>query len=79
MAPKKIKLNIYSDDLKKLKLVAIAYSFVNRDLFPTEEAYIAEKRSRGPGPTGSGGDQKAWPGSQGIPGGPVFFDQHPGG
>lgn len=43
MAPKKIKLNIYSDDLKKLKLVAVAYSFVNRDLFPTEEAYIAEK------------------------------------
>ena len=43
MAPKKVKLNIYSDDLKKLKLVAVAYSFVNRDLFPTEEAYIAEK------------------------------------
>jgi D-alanine-D-alanine ligase len=43
MAPKKIKLNIYSDDLKKLKLVAVAYSFVNRDQFPTEEAYIAEK------------------------------------
>lgn len=43
MAPKKIKLNIYSDDMKKLKLVAVAYSFVNRDLFPTEEAYIAEK------------------------------------
>jgi D-alanine-D-alanine ligase len=43
MAPKKIKLNIYTDDLKNLKLVAVAYSFVQRDLFPTEEAYVAEK------------------------------------
>jgi len=42
MAITKTKLNIYSDELKKLKLVAVAYSFVNRDLFPTEEAYIAE-------------------------------------
>lgn len=43
MAQKKVKLNIYTDDLKNLRLVAVAYSFVNRDLFPTEEAYIAEK------------------------------------
>lgn len=43
MAAVKIKLNIDSDELKKLKLVAVAYSFVDRDIFPTEEAYIAEK------------------------------------
>jgi D-alanine-D-alanine ligase len=28
--------------LKKLKLVAVAYSYVERDMFPTEDAYIAE-------------------------------------
>jgi len=39
----KAKLNIYSDELKKLKLVAVAYSFIERDFFPTEEAFIAEK------------------------------------
>lgn len=43
MAAKKTKLNIYIEELKKLKLVAVAYSFVNREQFPTEEAYIAEK------------------------------------
>src|SRR3990172_3960112 len=43
MATTKTKLNIFSDELKKMKLVAVAYSFVNRELFPTEEAYIAEK------------------------------------
>lgn len=43
MAVNKTKLNVYSEELKKIKLVAVAYSFVNRDLFPTEDAYIAEK------------------------------------
>jgi D-alanine-D-alanine ligase len=43
MAVNKTKLNVYTEELKKIKLVAVAYSFVNRDLFPTEEAYIAEK------------------------------------
>ena len=43
MAAKKTKLNVYLEELKKLKLVAVAHSFVNRELFPTEEAYIAEK------------------------------------
>ena len=31
-----------SDVLKKIKLVAVAYSFVDRELFPNEEAYKAE-------------------------------------
>ena len=31
-----------SDSLKKYKLVAVAYSHVERDMFPTEEAYKAE-------------------------------------
>lgn len=39
----KVKLNSDTDALKKMNLVAVAYSFVNRELFPTEEAYIAEK------------------------------------
>ena len=40
--PSKIKLPIDKDALKKLKLVAVAYSHVERDFFPTEDAYIAE-------------------------------------
>jgi D-alanine-D-alanine ligase len=39
----KTKLNIDSDELKKIKLVAVAYSFVDRNFFPNEEAYLAEK------------------------------------
>ena len=39
----KAKLNVESDALKKIKLVAVAYSFVEKDRFPTEDAYIAEK------------------------------------
>ena len=39
----KAKLNIDVKSLKKLKLVAVAYSFVQRELFATKEAYIAEK------------------------------------
>ena len=39
---KKIKLQIDNSDLKKLKLVAVAYSHVERGWFPTEGAYIAE-------------------------------------
>ena len=43
MATVKTKLNVDSDALKKIKLVAVAYSYVDRDFFPTEDAYIAEK------------------------------------
>src|SRR5687768_15327333 len=43
MSTVKAKLNIESDALKKIKLVAVAYSFVEKDRFPTEDAYIAEK------------------------------------
>lgn len=43
----KTKLNIDTDTLKKIKLVAVAYSFVQRELFPTQEAYIAEKEVEG--------------------------------
>src|SRR5688572_15895756 len=43
MSTVKTKLNIDSDELKKLKLVAVAYSFLERDFFPTEDAFIAEK------------------------------------
>lgn len=39
---KKIKLRIDKDALKKLQLVTVAYSHVERDMFPTEEAYEAE-------------------------------------
>ncbi|HLO29088.1 MAG TPA: hypothetical protein VK249_08140, partial [Anaerolineales bacterium] len=43
MATVKTKLNMDSEALKKIKLVAVAYSFVDRNLFPNEEAYLAEK------------------------------------
>lgn len=42
MATVKANLNIESDVLKKIKLVAVAYSFVDKELFPNEEAYKAE-------------------------------------
>ncbi|MEP7166496.1 MAG: hypothetical protein ABI758_00780 [Candidatus Woesebacteria bacterium] len=40
--PTKIELAIDKDALKKLRLVAVAYSHVEREWFPTEESYIAE-------------------------------------
>jgi D-alanine-D-alanine ligase len=43
MATVKTKLNIDTDALKKIKLVAVAYSYIEREFFPTEHAYIAEK------------------------------------
>jgi D-alanine-D-alanine ligase len=43
MATVKTKLNIDSEALKKIRLVAVAYSFVDRALFPNDEAYLAEK------------------------------------
>src|SRR5215211_5541678 len=42
MSTVKTKLNIDSEALKKIKLVAVAYSFVDRARFPNEEAYKAE-------------------------------------
>jgi D-alanine-D-alanine ligase and related ATP-grasp enzymes len=42
MSTVKTKLNIDTDALKKIKLVAVAYSFVDKNLFPNEEAYKAE-------------------------------------
>jgi D-alanine-D-alanine ligase len=39
----KVELAINKNALKKIKLVAVAYSCVEREWFPTEEAYIAEK------------------------------------
>lgn len=38
----KVKFQIDRDALRKLKLVAVAYSHVEREWFPTEDAYIAE-------------------------------------
>src|SRR5688572_9511849 len=43
MSTVKTKLNVDTEALKKIKLVAVAYSFVQKDLFPTEDAFIAEK------------------------------------
>lgn len=43
MSTVKAKLKVESDALKKIKLVAVAYSFVEKERFPTEDAYIAEK------------------------------------
>lgn len=41
-APKKVKLGMDREALKKLKLVAVAYSDVQREWFPTKDAYEAE-------------------------------------
>ena len=40
--PKKVKLAIDKEAIKRLKLVAVAYSHIEREWFPTEEAYQAE-------------------------------------
>jgi D-alanine-D-alanine ligase len=40
---KKIKLAIDKEAIKRIKLVAVAYSNIERDWFPTEEAYHAEQ------------------------------------
>lgn len=37
------RFSISRSALKRLRLVAVAYSDIERDMFPTEEAYIAEK------------------------------------
>ncbi len=39
---KKPKVNVDKEGLKRLKLVAVAYSHVEREMFATEEAYDAE-------------------------------------
>jgi len=38
----KIELNIDKEALKKIKFVTVAYSHVERDMFPTQDAYDAE-------------------------------------
>ncbi len=43
MSTQKIKLNIDSDALKNIRLTAVAYSFVEKEQFPTKDAYVAEK------------------------------------
>ncbi len=40
--PKKVKLATDRQAIKKLKLVAVAYSHIEREWFPTEGAYLAE-------------------------------------
>jgi D-alanine-D-alanine ligase len=47
MSSVKAKLNVDSEALKKIKLVVVAYSFVQKELFPTEDAFIAEKEVEG--------------------------------
>jgi D-alanine-D-alanine ligase len=44
MPTTKVKLNIDTDALKKIKLVAVAYSHVLEEFFPNEEAFHAEKQ-----------------------------------
>ena len=43
MPTSKVKLNIDTDSLKKIKLVAVAYSHVDEALFANKEAFEAEK------------------------------------
>ncbi|MBI2010219.1 MAG: hypothetical protein HYS86_03535, partial [Candidatus Chisholmbacteria bacterium] len=46
-AVKRVKLAIDKEGLKKLKLVAVAYSHVEREWFPNENAYWAEAEVEG--------------------------------
>lgn len=39
----KVKLNIDTDTLKKIKLVAVAYSEIKEEYFPTKDAFLAER------------------------------------
>jgi len=43
MSTSKVKLNVDRDSLKKIKLVAVAYSHVDEALFANKEAFDAEK------------------------------------
>jgi len=43
MSTVKTKLNVEPEALKQLKLVAVAYSFVQEEFFPTKEAFYAEQ------------------------------------
>src|SRR6266498_5631579 len=43
MSTVKTKLNVDNDALKQIKLVAVAYSHVDKEFFPTEDSYTAEK------------------------------------
>lgn len=45
--PHKVHLEIDKEALRKVKLVAVAYSHVEREWFPTEDAYIAEQEVEG--------------------------------
>jgi D-alanine-D-alanine ligase len=38
----KIGLNIDKDEIKKIKFVTVAYSHIERDMFPTQDSYEAE-------------------------------------
>jgi D-alanine-D-alanine ligase len=40
--PNKVKLAIDREAINKIKLVAVAYSYIEREWFPTDEAYHAE-------------------------------------
>jgi D-alanine-D-alanine ligase len=40
--PSKVKLAIDREAINKIKLVAVAYSYIEREWFPTDEAYHAE-------------------------------------
>jgi D-alanine-D-alanine ligase len=42
LKPERVKLAIDRDAIKKFKLVAVAYSYIEREWFPTEGAYHAE-------------------------------------
>jgi D-alanine-D-alanine ligase len=42
LTPRKSKLDIDTAALKRIKLAAVAYSFVQREQFPTKDAYTAE-------------------------------------
>src|SRR5262245_22792146 len=70
---KKVKLPINKKALKKLKLVAVAYSHVEREWFPTEEAYQAEIEVEGRAQEVVDELEKLGIPAKGYPGDPYFF------
>ena len=70
---KKIKLAVDEKALKKLKLVAVAYSHVEREWFPTEEAYQAEIEVEERARQVVEELQKLGIPAKGYPGDPYFF------
>src|SRR5512144_1328731 len=69
----KVQLSVNEKAVKKLKLVAVAYSHVEREWFPTEEAYKAEVEVEDRAQGVVEALEKLGVPAKGYPGDPYFF------